>query len=238
MDNEVRVSDLIGRFEEIRVSETAQHKGKPHKDLNCTNADRSPDTDGEAMPSIPFHSPLQLHSAQALLATAVEPDQRGETAVGNQELEIEGRGLPNPGLGVEGKGPDSRENSISFPDLPATQARWRKISRTFRPISQTLRSSQITHMEEAAPVGKDLHKESSKEKLFKIATELLQTEEAYVSRLHLVDQVFCVELMKEAKTGNTFPEEVVKNIFSNISSIYLFHKQFFLPELDKRMQEW
>uniref|UniRef100_V9KI26 FYVE, RhoGEF and PH domain-containing protein 2-like protein n=1 Tax=Callorhinchus milii TaxID=7868 RepID=V9KI26_CALMI len=190
------------------------------------------------MPSIPFHSPLQLHSAQALLATAVEPDQRGETAVGNQELEIEGRGLPNPGLGVEGKGPDSRENSISFPDLPATQARWRKISRTFRPISQTLRSSQITHMEEAAPVGKDLHKESSKEKLFKIATELLQTEEAYVSRLHLVDQVFCVELMKEAKTGNTFPEEVVKNIFSNISSIYLFHKQFFLPELDKRMQEW
>uniref|UniRef100_A0A8C5U5Z3 FYVE, RhoGEF and PH domain containing 2 n=1 Tax=Malurus cyaneus samueli TaxID=2593467 RepID=A0A8C5U5Z3_9PASS len=44
--------------------------------------------------------------------------------------------------------------------------------------------------------------------------------------------------MKEAKTGKTVPEEVVKMIFSNISSIYQFHAEFFLPELQKRMEDW
>ncbi|NXQ18766.1 FGD2 protein, partial [Peucedramus taeniatus] len=72
----------------------------------------------------------------------------------------------------------------------------------------------------------------------KIALELLETEQAYVNRLHLLDQVFYTELMKEAKTGKTVPEEVVKMIFSNISSIYQFHAEFFLPELQKRMEDW
>ncbi|XP_060133005.1 FYVE, RhoGEF and PH domain-containing protein 2 [Zootoca vivipara] len=72
----------------------------------------------------------------------------------------------------------------------------------------------------------------------KIALELLQTEQAYVSRLYLLDQVFFSELLKEARSGRTFPEEVVKMIFSNISSIYQFHAQFFLPELQKRMENW
>lgn len=51
-------------------------------------------------------------------------------------------------------------------------------------------------------------------------------------------QVFYTELMKEAKNGKTVPEEVVKMIFSNISSIYQFHAKFFLPELQKRMENW
>ncbi|XP_040392165.1 FYVE, RhoGEF and PH domain-containing protein 2 isoform X3 [Cygnus olor] len=72
----------------------------------------------------------------------------------------------------------------------------------------------------------------------KIALELLETEQAYVNRLHLLDQVFYTELMKEAKNGKTVPEEVVKMIFSNISSIYQFHAKFFLPELQKRMEDW
>ncbi|NXP76448.1 FGD2 protein, partial [Ramphastos sulfuratus] len=72
----------------------------------------------------------------------------------------------------------------------------------------------------------------------KIALELLETEQAYVSRLHLLDQVFYTELMKEAKTRKTVPEEVVKMIFSNISSIYQFHAKFFLPELQERMEDW
>ncbi|XP_025019014.1 FYVE, RhoGEF and PH domain-containing protein 2 isoform X1 [Python bivittatus] len=72
----------------------------------------------------------------------------------------------------------------------------------------------------------------------KIALELLETEQAYVVRLHLLDQVFFSELMKEAKTTKAFPEDVVKMIFSNISSIYQFHSQFFLPELKKRMEDW
>ncbi|KFO80408.1 FYVE, RhoGEF and PH domain-containing protein 2, partial [Cuculus canorus] len=72
----------------------------------------------------------------------------------------------------------------------------------------------------------------------KIALELLETEQAYVNRLHLLDQVFYMELMKEARNGKTVPEEVVKMIFSNISSIYQFHAKFFLPELQKRMEDW
>ncbi|NWR61442.1 FGD2 protein, partial [Bucorvus abyssinicus] len=72
----------------------------------------------------------------------------------------------------------------------------------------------------------------------KIALELLETEQAYVNRLHLLDQVFYTELMREAKNGKMVPEEVVKMIFSNISSIYQFHAKFFLPELQRRMEDW
>ena len=50
-------------------------------------------------------------------------------------------------------------------------------------------------------------------------------------------QEFCAKLMEEANKG-TFPVEVVKNIFSNISSIHTFHSQFLLPDLEKRMGEW
>lgn len=50
-------------------------------------------------------------------------------------------------------------------------------------------------------------------------------------------QVFSAKLMEEANKG-TFPVEVVKNIFSNISCIYAFHSQFLLPDLEKRMGEW
>uniref|UniRef100_A0A672ZTR3 FYVE, RhoGEF and PH domain containing 4a n=1 Tax=Sphaeramia orbicularis TaxID=375764 RepID=A0A672ZTR3_9TELE len=79
--------------------------------------------------------------------------------------------------------------------------------------------------------------ETNEQKLFKIASELLQTEKAYVARLNLLDQVFCAKLMEEANKG-TFPVDVVKNIFSNISSINAFHGQFLLPDLEKRMGEW
>ncbi|XP_028923722.1 FYVE, RhoGEF and PH domain-containing protein 1 isoform X2 [Ornithorhynchus anatinus] len=76
------------------------------------------------------------------------------------------------------------------------------------------------------------------QKVFHIANELLQTEKAYVSRLHLLDQVFCARLLEEARSRSSFPADVVMGIFSNICSIYCFHQQFLLPELEKRMQEW
>uniref|UniRef100_A0A8C8I354 FYVE, RhoGEF and PH domain containing 4a n=1 Tax=Oncorhynchus tshawytscha TaxID=74940 RepID=A0A8C8I354_ONCTS len=79
--------------------------------------------------------------------------------------------------------------------------------------------------------------ETNEQKLHKIANELLKTERAYVTRLNLLDQVFCAKLMEEALKG-TFPVDVVKNIFSNISSINTFHSQFLLPDLEKRMGEW
>ncbi|XP_062238320.1 FYVE, RhoGEF and PH domain-containing protein 4-like [Platichthys flesus] len=79
--------------------------------------------------------------------------------------------------------------------------------------------------------------ESTEQKLYKIANELLQTERAYVARLHLLDQVFCSRLTEEAGRGS-FPPEVIRNIFSNISSIYSFHSQFLLPDLETCITHW
>ncbi|XP_075431016.1 FYVE, RhoGEF and PH domain-containing protein 3 [Ascaphus truei] len=80
----------------------------------------------------------------------------------------------------------------------------------------------------------DTTKCTEPQKLFNIANELLHTEEAYVKRLHLLDQVFCTKLV-----GAGIPQEVTTGIFSNISSIYCFHGQFLLPELKTRItQEW
>ncbi|XP_044156714.1 FYVE, RhoGEF and PH domain-containing protein 3 [Bufo gargarizans] len=84
------------------------------------------------------------------------------------------------------------------------------------------------------PENSEATKCTEPQKLFNIANELLHTEEAYVKRLHLLDQVFCTSL---ADAG--IPTEVTTGIFSNISSIYCFHCQFLLPELKTRItQEW
>ncbi|XP_066093719.1 FYVE, RhoGEF and PH domain-containing protein 2 isoform X2 [Saccopteryx bilineata] len=72
----------------------------------------------------------------------------------------------------------------------------------------------------------------------RVVQELLETEQAYVARLHLLDQVFFQELLEEARRSKAFPEDVVRLIFSNISSIYQFHSQFFLPELQRRLDDW
>ncbi|CAN9515229.1 unnamed protein product [Ophioblennius macclurei] len=79
---------------------------------------------------------------------------------------------------------------------------------------------------------------SVQQRVFNIANELLQTETAYVSKLHLLDQVFCARLLEEARSRSSFPCDVVQGIFSNICSIYCFHQQFLLPALQKRMEEW
>uniref|UniRef100_A0A8C5AVV1 FYVE, RhoGEF and PH domain containing 1 n=1 Tax=Gadus morhua TaxID=8049 RepID=A0A8C5AVV1_GADMO len=79
---------------------------------------------------------------------------------------------------------------------------------------------------------------SVSQRVFNIANELLHTEIAYVSKLHLLDQVFCAQLMEESRSRASFPPDVVQGIFSNICSIYCFHQQFLLPALQKRMEEW
>ncbi|XP_042201462.1 FYVE, RhoGEF and PH domain-containing protein 1 isoform X2 [Callorhinchus milii] len=76
------------------------------------------------------------------------------------------------------------------------------------------------------------------QKAFNVANELLQTERAYVSRLHLLDQVFCARLLAESRCNSSLPGEVVTGIFSNTGSIYCFHHNFLLPALERRMEEW
>lgn len=49
--------------------------------------------------------------------------------------------------------------------------------------------------------------------------------------------MFCSQLADEAARGS-FPPEVVKGIFSNVSSIYVFHSQFLLPDLEKCIGHW
>ncbi|XP_046879005.1 FYVE, RhoGEF and PH domain-containing protein 4-like isoform X2 [Hypomesus transpacificus] len=85
--------------------------------------------------------------------------------------------------------------------------------------------------------GAPVEQESREQKLHKIALELLHTERAYVTRLHLLCKVFYVRLSDEAGKGS-FPVEAVKSIFSNISSIYDFHSGFLLKDLEDRMEQW
>ncbi|XP_015981518.2 FYVE, RhoGEF and PH domain-containing protein 3 isoform X3 [Rousettus aegyptiacus] len=96
-------------------------------------------------------------------------------------------------------------------------------------------SSEEPEPEDSCPrANMDLPKCSEPQKLLHIAQELLHTEETYVRRLHLLDQVFCTRL-----TEAGIPVEVTTGIFSNISSIYRFHGQFLLPELQIRItEEW
>lgn len=66
---------------------------------------------------------------------------------------------------------------------------------------------------------------------------IAQNRNPHLQPLYMSLQEFCAKLMEEANKG-TFPVDVVKNIFSNISSIHAFHSQFLLPDLEKRMGEW
>ncbi|XP_062247833.1 faciogenital dysplasia [Platichthys flesus] len=86
----------------------------------------------------------------------------------------------------------------------------------------------------ADTTSSEAHKCSEAQRLLNIANELLHTEEAYVKRLNLLDQVFCTKL-----TEAGIPQDVITGIFSNISSIYCFHDKFLLPELKTRITgEW
>ncbi|XP_034447171.1 faciogenital dysplasia isoform X2 [Hippoglossus hippoglossus] len=85
-----------------------------------------------------------------------------------------------------------------------------------------------------ADTTSEAYKCSEAQRLLNIANELLHTEEAYVKRLNLLDQVFCTKL-----TEAGIPQDVITGIFSNISSIYCFHDKFLLPELKTRITgEW
>ncbi|XP_056001416.1 FYVE, RhoGEF and PH domain-containing protein 4-like isoform X4 [Ostrea edulis] len=75
-------------------------------------------------------------------------------------------------------------------------------------------------------------------KIQKIATELLQTETAYTARLQLLDEIFQRKLREENEVQKFLPPDIIPQIFSNITSIHHFHKDFLLPQLQKRMEDW
>uniref|UniRef100_A0A5F8GJR8 FYVE, RhoGEF and PH domain containing 3 n=1 Tax=Monodelphis domestica TaxID=13616 RepID=A0A5F8GJR8_MONDO len=139
----------------------------------------------------------------------------------------ENKKYPSPGLLIEME-PEG-EQSMSSPGDPQKEIAPEADSDVDEGSSEEPETADV-------PKGEDLDvaKCTEPQKLFNIANELLHTEEAYVKRLHLLDQVFCTKL---AEAG--IPSEVTTGIFSNISSIYCFHGQFLLPELQTRItQEW
>ncbi|XP_069759573.1 FYVE, RhoGEF and PH domain-containing protein 4-like isoform X2 [Narcine bancroftii] len=134
----------------------------------------------------------------------------------------------------------SAERYIQAVDLNAVSSPPRKQRESFEVQTQTVLDKNKIWNGEIQTSENELSaekKETNEEKLYKIANELLLTERAYVNRLHLLDQVFCAKLLEEASKGS-FPAEVVTKVFSNISSIYAFHSQFLLPELETRMNLW
>nr|XP_033773676.1 FYVE, RhoGEF and PH domain-containing protein 2 isoform X1 [Geotrypetes seraphini] len=174
-----------------------------------------------------LRAPCPLPRASSPFPMILSPPSKTETQLHPQELEvipgrIELQGLEQTSLQKQRLGKQvSKRYLHSFPDQIPNLS-WRMLEGNAQ-VGQNSDTGESTNQD---PEEK------------KIATELLETEKAYVKRLHLLDQVFCTELLAEARSMRSFPEDVIKLIFSNISSIYQFHCQFFLPELQRRMDDW
>ncbi|XP_029290483.1 LOW QUALITY PROTEIN: FYVE, RhoGEF and PH domain-containing protein 4a [Cottoperca gobio] len=231
-----KVSDLISRFEENSSTEN-KRDGSPLKQIskssNCSPAHRAYQKQTEADGPKENHSSLpaspedeQKPAANGVLAQMEQDkDKEDSQERNNDSVRTEAVELVNGDMGC---GSTEQSDDHSPPHTDSTGAE----SHTENEDSGTKIESEQRNEE-----GRTEQKETNEQKLFKIASELLHTEKAYVARLNLLDQVFCVKLMEEANKG-TFPVDVVKNIFSNIVSIHTFHSQFLLPDLEKRMGEW
>ncbi|CAB4028624.1 FYVE, and PH domain-containing 4-like, partial [Paramuricea clavata] len=77
-----------------------------------------------------------------------------------------------------------------------------------------------------------------RKKLFNIAKEILTTEVTYVKTLKLLDEVFHFRLENECRAKGVVPKEALLEIFSNITTINQFHRDFLLPKLEERMKNW
>ncbi|XP_015600047.1 FYVE, RhoGEF and PH domain-containing protein 1 isoform X2 [Cephus cinctus] len=100
-------------------------------------------------------------------------------------------------------------------------------------------ADQIDETERKEKIQK--HKDTATARRIKarhVAEELLATERNYVNILHLIDQVFQFRVDQENRAHPMFPPETVQHMFSNIKSIYKFHNDFLLPQLQSRMSQW
>ncbi|MCJ8733196.1 hypothetical protein PDJAM_G00220380 [Pangasius djambal] len=217
-----RVSDLISRFEEN--SHTDRRDGSPQKHApkpaKCSPVQRSTQkpTDTTEQTQDSSTSNDHMPSTNGVLGQMDRNSNDTGAARPDGEPLLNGDMVEQSLDGVA----DASQRVIETPEKEDESRRTETEAETENEASTDDRGME--------------HKETNEQKLYKIANELLQTEKAYVARLNLL-QVFCAKLMEEAGKG-TFPLEVVKNIFSNISSISTFHSQFLLPDLEKRMGEW
>ncbi|XP_064012342.1 FYVE, RhoGEF and PH domain-containing protein 3 isoform X3 [Pogoniulus pusillus] len=161
-----------------------------------------------------------------------------DSGIDSPSCSVAGEAFPSE-EGTEQKKPSGAGNPGEMePDKKGTKPSSAEHKRDFVQDEDSDIDEGSSEEQETAEVPKleylDVNKCTEPQKLFNIANELLHTEEAYVKRLHLLDQVFCMKLSEAGISS-----EVITGIFSNISSIYCFHGQFLLPELKTRItQEW
>ncbi|XP_065598717.1 FYVE, RhoGEF and PH domain-containing protein 4 isoform X2 [Cyrtonyx montezumae] len=251
-----KVSDLIHRFEGCSPFSPIDLK----KDSSALNVSKSQGRYGSTpppQPKPPSQHPLLKQGNSNTDKTQVAQTHTANGVVAQDQVEREDKRILDHDSTVSSLVPDNSINSslingervsTSRDSLETTASYEGSILNScYRtPSSDTLLPSdnEINTNVEEEPNEEIIKqdqpvetKETDEQKRHKIASELLQTEKAYVSRLNLLDQVFYSRLLEEANRSS-FPAEVINKIFSNISSINAFHSKFLLPELEKRMQEW
>ncbi|XP_076152660.1 FYVE, RhoGEF and PH domain-containing protein 4 isoform X1 [Alosa pseudoharengus] len=232
------VSDLISHFEETSLNANGSSL-KP-----CEDARGDPDSEerpprrsqpGTGQSQDAHQSPAGCDDDNDALMQAEEVKETQEAAVAAAAALAKGAPALVNGDGEAPEGQKKQRPSgeeVPAPPAPAAAAA-AATTATNGPKQEQAAHQQQACREEPAPEMK----ETREQKLHKIANELLHTEKAYVTRLHLLDKLFCARLTEEATKGS-FPVEVVNSIFSNVGSIYAFHSQFLLPDLEKRMGQW
>ncbi|XP_072847489.1 FYVE, RhoGEF and PH domain-containing protein 1 isoform X1 [Pogona vitticeps] len=190
-----------------------------HKLLDLLVLDGGQEAGGNAA-CLPSHDGGKLANRDSGIDSISSPSNSEEICFGGEEGTGEGSGPPPPPAIIKRRSTRDSEGDSDMDDGSGDEAEL--LPELPPPQAERQDSDEMT-----VP-----------QKVFRIANELLQTEKAYVSRLYLLDQVFCARLLEEARSRNSFPADVVMGIFANICSIYCFHQQFLLPELEKRMEEW
>ncbi|XP_033470733.1 FYVE, RhoGEF and PH domain-containing protein 4-like [Epinephelus lanceolatus] len=218
------VPDLIVFLEENRIP-TEKVERSPLKLL------QSPNCNGTAITvKVPVNHRLKHASSEAQLSSNSKEPSSGQ---------MNGIELGKDCTAVNGEVTHGKmeEGKITRGYGSRSSCHWNEATREGGRIHKESKGEQSDEERKEVEGGQPKDEENTEQKLYNIAKELLQTERAYVARLHLLDQVFCSRLTEEAGRGS-FPPDVIRNIFSNISSIYSFHNQFLLPDLENCISHW
>ncbi|KAL7371028.1 hypothetical protein ABVT39_016651 [Epinephelus coioides] len=218
------VPDLIVFLEENRIP-TEKVERSPLKLL------QSPNCNGTAITvKVPVNHRLKHASSEAHLSSNSKEPSSGQ---------MNGIELGKDCTAVNGEVTHGKmeEGKITRGYGSRSSCHWNEATKEGGRIHKESKGEQSDEERKEVEGGQPKDEENTEQKLYNIANELLQTERAYVARLHLLDQVFCSRLTEEAGRGS-FPPDVIRNIFSNISSIYSFHNQFLLPDLENCISHW
>uniref|UniRef100_G1N1Y7 FYVE, RhoGEF and PH domain containing 3 n=1 Tax=Meleagris gallopavo TaxID=9103 RepID=G1N1Y7_MELGA len=209
----------------MKIKELSIGDNKSHEDCTAVNVSKEPSRELSSK-----------DSTAELNGNGKIPNR--DSGIDSPSCSVAGETFPNE-EGAEQKKPSVSGNPGEMePDKKGTKSSSAEQKRDSTQDEDSDIDEGSSEEQETAEVPKleymDINKCTEPQKLFNIANELLHTEEAYVKRLHLLDQVFCTKLSEAGISS-----EVITGIFSNISSIYCFHGQFLLPELKTRItQEW